>query len=565
MLSDATHAAMRLLLILLISLSPFASVSGSAAHELAKLGKLGTVRFPTSARSSDAQAHFLRGVAALHSFWYPIALDEFRAAARIEPDFAMAYWGEAMTYNHPLWGDPQETDTARQVLSRAHLSPDLTPRERAYLGAVRLLYGDGDKLQRDRRYAAAMEEIYRAYPEDREAAAFYALALLGAVRSDDPTALRTRMKAGALVQEVYRLEPDHPGAAHYIVHAFDDPDHAVLALRAAQQYAEIAPGAPHALHMPSHIFLQLGLWRETAASNEAAWAASDRWVREHDLSIGERDYHSLYWLFYTYLQQGRYGETKALLEVMRDSLPQFSKDDPYMLLYGPYIEAKMAAAYVVATRQWEAADTILGPSRASVASSEAGSDDERLLARLARTPALFAAGLAAAMTGAPTWMEWRAELRAIREQIGGRTLPLDASLPDILKVQELEITAAAAATEKRFDEAIETMKQAAALVDAMPPPSGPPPVIKPPHELFGEIFLLAERPDHAAEQFAVSLLRHPDRAASTLGAARAAVRSGDRPAAVKAYTALARQWTQADARWPDVAEAKSYLTETRAP
>ncbi len=427
MFSDATHAAMRLLLILLISLSPFASVSGSAAHELAKLGKLGTVRFPTSARSSDAQAHFLRGVAALHSFWYPIALDEFRAAARIEPDFAMAYWGEAMTYNHPLWGDPQETDTARQVLSRAdlspgltpreraylgavrvlygdgdklqrdrnyaaamgeiyraypedreaaafyalallgavrsddptalrtrmkagalvqevyrlepdhpgaahyilhafddpdhavlalraaariepdfamaywgeamtynhplwgdpqetdtarqvlsraHPSPDLTPRERAYLGAVRVLYGDGDKIQRDRSYAAAMEEIYRTYPEDREAAAFYALALLGSVRSDDPTALRTRMKAGALVQEVYRLEPDHPGAAHYIVHAFDDPDHAVLALRAAQQYAEIAPGAPHALHMPSHIFLQLGLWRETAASNEAAWAAS---------------------------------------------------------------------------------------------------------------------------------------------------------------------------------------------------------------------------------------------------------------------------------------------------
>lgn len=565
MFSDSTHAARRLLLILLMSLAPFASGGVSAAHELAKLGKLGTVRFPTSARSGEAQAHFLRGVAALHSFWYPIALDEFRAAARIEPDFVMAYWGEAMTYNHPLWGDPQETEAARKALSRAHLSPDLTPRERAYLGAARVLYGDGDKLQRDRSYAAAMEEIYRAYPEDREAAAFYALALLGAVRSDDPTALRTRMKAGALVQEVYRLEPDHPGAAHYIVHAFDDPDHAVLALRAAQQYAAIAPGAPHALHMPSHIFLQLGLWREAAASNEASWAASDRWVREHDLSIDERDYHSLSWLFYTYLQQGRYGETKALLEVMRESLPQFRKDEPYALLYGQYTEAKMAAAYVIATRQWEAADTILGPSRPSVASSEAGSDDARLLARLARTPALFAAGLAAAMTGAPAWKELRAELRAIRERVSGRPLPLDASLPEVLKVQELEITAAAAASERRFDEAIEVMKQAAALVDAMPPPSGPPPVIKPPYELLGEIFLLAGRPEHAAEQFAVSLLRHTDRAMSMLGTARAAVRRGDRPAAVKAYAALARQWTQADARWPDVAETRSYLTEARAP
>jgi hypothetical protein len=551
--------------ILFLALASLASGEG-AAHELAKLGKLGTVQFPTSARSDDAQAHFLRGVAALHSFWYPVALDEFRAAAELEPDFAMAYWGQAMTHNHPLWGDPQEIEAARNALSRAPSSSDLPPRERAYLEAVKILYGEGEKIDRDRAYAEAMEEVYLRYPDDREAVAFYALALLGAARSDDPMALRTRMKAGALAQEVYRREPDHPGAAHYILHAFDDPDHAVLALHAARQYAEIAPGAPHALHMPSHIFLQLGLWHQAAASNEASWAASDQWVSERRLSIGERDYHSLQWLFYTYLQQARYREAKSLLTVMRDSLPQFSKDRPYNLLYGKYVEARMAAGYMIGTRQWEAADAVLGPSPAGDTAAQAGSsDDARLSARLARTPVLFAKGFAAAMTGAADWNERRAELHELREQIKGRTLPLGESLPEILEVQELELTAVAAMAARRFDEAIRIMKQATALVDARPPSAGPPPIIKPPHELLGEILLLAGRPEEAKEQFAISLSRHANRAASLLGTARAASRKGDPSAAAHAYAALARQWTKADAQWPEVEETKAYLKEVRRP
>jgi hypothetical protein len=134
----------------------------------AKLGALGIVGFPTSARSDEAQAHFLRGVAALHSFWYPVALDEFRAATRIEPDFMMGYWGEAMAHNHPLWGDPQETEAARKVLEKITITQELTLRERAYLHAVKVLYGDGDKLTRDSAYAAAIEEIYREYPDDRQ-------------------------------------------------------------------------------------------------------------------------------------------------------------------------------------------------------------------------------------------------------------------------------------------------------------------------------------------------------------------------------------------------------------
>jgi hypothetical protein len=137
-----------------------------AASARAQESRLGTVDFPTSAGSAEAQAHFLRGVAALHSFWYPVALEEFRAATRIEPDLMMGYWGEARAHNHPVWGDPQETEAAREVLSQVRITPELTPRERAYLRAVEILYGQGDKPARDEAYAEAMEEIHQAYPED---------------------------------------------------------------------------------------------------------------------------------------------------------------------------------------------------------------------------------------------------------------------------------------------------------------------------------------------------------------------------------------------------------------
>ena len=245
--------------------------------------RLGSVEFPTSARSQEAQEHFLRGVAALHSFWYPVALEEFRAAARIEPGFAMAHWGEAMAHNHPVWGDPQETEAARQVLSRLPAPSDVTPRERGYLDAVRALYGQGEKppaigptSRPWRRSTARTQTTWRRPRSTRLPCSVSPIpaARPMAGRPRDPAALRTRMQAAAIAQEVYRREPNHPGGAHYILHAFDDPDHAVLALPAARRYAEIAPAAPHALHMPSHIFLQLGMWPEAAASNEASWKAS---------------------------------------------------------------------------------------------------------------------------------------------------------------------------------------------------------------------------------------------------------------------------------------------------
>ncbi|MFI5176204.1 MAG: hypothetical protein ACHQKY_15185 [Terriglobia bacterium] len=282
----------------------------TAGQVPAQSAALGTVEFPTSG-GVEAQRHFLRGLAALHSFWFEEALEELRQSTEIEPDFMMGYWGEAMALNHPLWAQ-QDTEGARSVLKKIRDTSKLTDRERAYINAVKLLYGEGDKLSRDRAYSAAMGKIYRDHPEDLEAACFYALSLLGTVRPGDH-GFRRQMQAGAIALDVFQKNPNHPGAAHYIIHAFDDPEHAILALPAARRYAEIAPAAPHARHMPSHIFLQLGMWPDVASSNESAWAASRAWVKQKHLPDSALDYHSLQWLLYSYLQQGRYREVEDLL------------------------------------------------------------------------------------------------------------------------------------------------------------------------------------------------------------------------------------------------------------
>lgn len=508
---------------------------------------LGTVKFPTSG-SAEAQAHFLRGVAALHSFWYPVALREFRAATNIDPDFMMGYWGEAMAHNHPIWGDPQETDAARAVLKKVRITPALSARERAYLDAVRILYGAAEKAERDRAYARAMAAIHEAYPQDLEAASFYALALLASADPSDADGLKTRMQAAAIALDVYNREPNHPGAAHYILHAFDDPAHAVLALPAARRYAQIAPAAPHALHMPSHIFLQLGMWDEVARSNEAAWAASVRWVRENDLPVSQRDYHSLHWLLYAYLQQGRQREAAELLDIMSKSFAQFPQDDPRNLAFGAYTLAGMAAHLVVESERWNDNGEILPaePPPKDPLGDAPGNPYQPYLA-LTATPTVFARGLSAAMSGSADARRHAQRLRAVASQIKGKSLEFAPNMDSVLEIQALEIEGALAATRGNIDRAIATLKRAAALEAALPAPSGPPPVIKPAHELLGRVLLQAGRPGAALEQYRTSLTRHPERARALIGVARAAAASGDREAADAAHARLGQRWRHAAA------------------
>src|SRR5688500_4390323 len=273
----------------------------------------------------------------------------------------MGYWGEAMTYNHPLWSE-QDPAAARRVLEKIKETPKLTERERAYLKAVKVLFGEGDKRARDTAYSAAMEKIYRADPADLDAAAFYSLSLLGVVRGEDKSD-RLQARAGAIALEVYQKNPNHPGAAHYIIHAFDDPEHAILALPAARRYASIAPEAHHARHMPSHIFLQLGMWPEAAASNEAAWESSDAWMKRKKLSLNVRDYHSLHWLMYAYLQQGRYKKAEELLALMKKVMSESTYDNKLRPGYYENNWANMAAAFIVETERWKLANELFAENK----------------------------------------------------------------------------------------------------------------------------------------------------------------------------------------------------------
>jgi len=485
----------------------------------AQESQLGHVEFPTSG-SAKAQAHFLRGLAALHSFWYEEALEEFRESTKVEPDFAMGYWGEAMTYNHPLWSE-QDLTAARAVVAKFKDTPKLTERERAYLNAVRLLYGEGDKRARDLAYSAAMEKIYRAYPDDLDAAAFYSLSLLGLTGGEK--GYRLQAKAGAIALEVYRKNPNHPGAAHYIIHAFDDPDHAILALPAALRYASIAPEAHHARHMPSHIFLQLGMWPEAAASNEAAWESSDAWMKQKNLPASVRDYHSLHWLLYVYLQQGRYNDAEKLLTLMKKVMSESTYDNKLRPDYYENNYANMAAAFVVETERWNLATELFPESKTPTTSEQtsmtgnhgshnpapaSGGATMRYSSASVTLP-LFIRGLAAAVNGSDVSPIVTA-LQAIR-----------SSRPANSEIFELEILALSASMKKDHEKAIELMKRATSLEEATSAPSGPPSLIKPSHELFGEILLRAGKPAEAAEQFKIALRRQPNRARSLSGLARA--------------------------------------------
>jgi hypothetical protein len=563
-----------LLVVLIATMAVSASAQGS---------QLGKVDFSTSG-SEKAQAHFLRGLAALHSFWYEEALEAFRESTKLEPDFMMGYWGEAMAQNHPLWSE-QDTAAARQVLAHMKETPKLTLRERAYLEAVKLLYGVGDKRQRDEAYSGAMEKVYRDYPDDLDAAAFYSLSLLGLVRTEEKN-YRMQARAGAIALEVYQKNPDHPGAAHYIIHAFDDPDHAILALTAARRYASIAPEAHHARHMPSHIFLQLGMWPEAATSNESSWETSDAWMKRKNLSPNVRDYHSLHWLLYVYLQQGRYRKAEELLNLMKKTMAESTYDNKLRPNYYENNYANMAAAFVVETERWNLAATLF-PSDAQAAVAQTatppGRDPQAMnggqgahgghgggaaaqpattdgMATLrtsnrSQTLPLFIRGLANALNSSVEVEKSLAGLKAIP---GG---PPPMSL--MLEIRQLEVAALDASIKQDHTKAIDLMKKAVGLEEQTGPPSGPPGIVKPSNELFGEILLRAGKPGAAVAQFKIALLRQPNRARSLLGAARAASQSDDQPGATAFYTRLLDQWKQADEGLPELREAQGYLKKAK--
>ena len=520
------------------------------AHASSLPSKLGTIDFPTSG-SKEVQRHFLRGVAALHSFWYEEALEAFRQSTKVDPNFVMGYWGEAMAHNRTLH-EQQDVQEAKAALAKVKDITKVTARERAYLDAVKLLYGQGDKRSRDEAYSKAMEKVHRDYPEDLEAACFYALSLLGVARNSDHK-FRLQVQAGAIGLDVFRQNPDHPCAAHYTIHAFDHPDLAILALPAARRYAQIAPASHHAQHMPAHIFVQLGMWPEAAAANEAGWRNSVAWVKREHLSRGQRDYHSLQWLHYVYLQQGRFEKADEVFRLKLKDMMEAGSDSQTLgsgtnRRVGKYYE-RMAGASVFERERWKLAATLKEPP----------GWEPKSYTQAALT---FVRGFAAAMLGRAEANQHLADLKAIRSMGFAKNY---FKRPEHLDIWDLEIQAAIRVSNKDYEEAITLMKKATAIEQKLSAPSGPPRIVKPTYELFGEILLRAGKSKEAGQLFATSLLRHPNRARSLLGAARAATDKGDREEAVEWYSKFLTVWKQADPTLPELREARRYLKKESMP
>ena len=507
----------------------------------AQPARLGRADFAVSG-PPEARRHFLRGLLLLHSFEYDDAADEFQAAAKIAPGFAMAYWGEAMTLNGPLTGF-QDRDGARAVLRRLapsaaqRLAMATTDRERAYLRAVEALYGAGTKEARDFAYAERMRQLHEKYPDDPDAASFYALSLLGTCHHGRD--FRVYMKAAAVLEEVLARFPEHPGALHYVIHCYDDPVHAPLGLRAARVYAKVAPEAAHALHMPAHIFVAMGMWDEAVASNEASWAASDARVRRKGLSLEDRGYHSLWWLQYGYLQQGRYAEARRTLRIAEED----AKRSPSRLIRFHLVQ--MRAAYAVETGELVPLPEGIGAGGLDLPAEAAD---------------LFATAVAALNSGRrPEAERSLAALRSLHAAARAGAPAAHAPAHDHLYpgdiqaagIAEKEVEALVLAAGGRTLEALAAIKEATAIEDAMSFDFGPPVPPKPSHELFGDILLQLGRPDAAREEFEKALARTPGRALSLLGVARAYTQMGLRSEARQAYGRLRAVWHGADKQLRD--------------
>ena len=493
---------------------------------------LGQIDFPTSG-SLEAQKHFLRGVLLLHSFEYDDAGEEFQKAQKLDPDFALAYWGEAMTYNHPIWAG-QDREAGRAVLNRLAPTPEKrlakapTEREKGYLRVVEILYGEGDKKSRDRVYAEALKRLSKQYPDDLEAASFYALAILGT--SNEDRHIPTYMKAAAIGEEVYGRDPEHPGALHYLIHSYDDPVHAPLGLRAARVYAKIAPAAAHALHMPSHIFLALGMWDDVVASNEASWQATETRVKRKGLPVEKRNFHALYWLEYGYLQQGRYREARRMLSIMEEDARRSGSRRTRGQL------ARMRAAYILETRQWDGDAVGIEVDRSALNLEAAATD-------------LFASGLSAIKTGKRLAAEEELSHMKIQRRLvsepasAGSTAEIQAAI-----IMEKELEALILLHRKKAEQAVEVMKEATAAEDSRSFDYGPPIPVKPSHELLGEILLELGQPQEARSEFELALARAPKRVLSLKGLARAAEWLGDQTTAQETAHELRRIWKSADAQ-----------------
>ena len=478
-------------------------------HDVPQAGaepRLGQISFATSA-SPAAHAAFIRGMLYLHNFHYPQAAASFREAQKLDPGDVMSYWGEAVSYTHPVWNQ-QDTAAARTALRRLaptaaeRLAKARTPRERAWLASAEALYDDDvSKARRDTLFTASLDTLRTAYPHDIEAQLFYALSLLGLNQGDRD--VPTYLRAYAIARRVFAAHPNHPGAAHYVIHAVDDPAHAALGIDAARAYSRIAPDASHAQHMTSHIFIALGMWDDVIAANVRA---------QHTLRPGERmTYgHGAQWLIYGLLQEGRYAESARWVDTMRAQAARFAQSgkEKYDEQDSRSYLVLDRAAYVADTRAWRSPLAMLEIDTTALGVHDLAANDLALgLAALGRGERARADSIRA-----------RLDARMARGHAGGGVEM--ASERGYAEVIEKVLGAAVLHAGGEGEKAVALAMAAAAQDDSLPFAFGPPVEIVSPHEMAAEYLLELGRAGDAAREYKLALARAPGRTAALVGLAK---------------------------------------------
>jgi tetratricopeptide (TPR) repeat protein len=502
--------------------------------------KIGQVSFPISCNPA-VQKPFERGVALLHSFWYLESVKAFTAVTQADPDCAMGYWGIAMSLWYQIWSPPSAANLKRgwEAVEKGKAAPTKTQRERDWVAAAEAFYKDGDKLDHKTRalaYEKAMAEVYARYPQDREAVAFYALALQATAEPQDKTYAKQK-KSAELAEKVMAAEPDHPGAAHYIIHGYDYPTLAPRGLDAARRYDKFAPAVPHALHMPSHIYVLLGMWPETIQGNITAAAA--------EKSRGNPDdhMHTLDYLVYAYLQQGQDVEAKRVLAegraIMADLAARKVDSGRHT---GHFAIAAMEARWAMERGQWQEAASI-----------------EPRPNRFAYTESMiyFARAIGAARTGKAAQARIDADkIAALRDALQQAK---NTYWAEQVEIQRRAAAAWVARAEGKNDEALRLMRSAAELEEATEKHNITPGPIATARELCGDLLMDLGQPAQAVREYEASLKLAPARFKALHGAGRAAELAGDRETAKSYYVRLVAVAAPADTQRPELAQAKTFL------
>jgi tetratricopeptide (TPR) repeat protein len=487
--------------------------------------ELGKVSFANSGAPA-AQSAFLRGLALLHNFQYPQAALSFREAEKLDPGFAMAYWGEAMTYNHGIWKE-QDSVAARALLAHLgtteeqRLAKAPTAREKDYLRTLDILYStQGTKAGRDTAYSNAMQQLAARYSDDDDAQLFYALSLLSLPRTDS-----TYMRAALIAARVMREHPQHPGALHYVIHAYDDPSHASLGLAAARAYSKVATNAPHAQHMTSHIFIALGMWDDVVAANEVALHTNE--AERGPAAVAEAMCgHAGLWLHYAYLQQARFADARKMMDGCRTgsaSSQAMARGYAFMrlqyLIDAPQMPASMAAM--------PSTIPAAAPARFSLDYGTA-LDAYRRVDQVA---------LAAAI-------DRLHQIRAAFDATPSAKVSPDIS--DDMRIEENQARALAAFLAGRKDEAETLLRSAAQDEDKLTFQFGPPSIEKPSHELLGEILLADGKADQAVNELELALKRTPGRSLTLLDLSHARRAAGNTSGADEALNQMQANHHRAD-------------------